>query len=285
MEVLLAIEVTLLLAGGHSRTVWLDPVRSTLQELLAALARKATGGVGGAHNITFDEGNKSLLFSGTDLVAIITSPALQLVSPDSDAVQHRLPDKPCCHIVPGFLDEAELKSLLKMVEYRVGDFAPSCVEQTGSDIRHSSVLYNLGQFRELFEKKILCLFPVILSSLGLQPMSISEFECQITAHGNAGAFGLHCDLTSDEFLVGGQRTVSFAYYFHVEPRQFSGGQLRISNFEPGKETDETLAVLEPRNNTIVFFPSTLYHEVMPVVCSTLSFLDGRFSVNGWIRCT
>jgi Rps23 Pro-64 3,4-dihydroxylase Tpa1-like proline 4-hydroxylase len=39
--------------------------------------------------------------------------------------------------------------------------------------------------------------------------------------------------------------------------------------------------VEPADNTAVFFPSSLLHEVRPVHRETDTFEDSRFSVNVW----
>lgn len=40
---------------------------------------------------------------------------------------------------------------------------------------------------------------------------------------------------------------------------------------------------EVRHNRIVFFPSVLMHEVLPVAFASGNFADCRFAVNGWVH--
>jgi SM-20-related protein len=46
---------------------------------------------------------------------------------------------------------------------------------------------------------------------------------------------------------------------------------------------ETHQAIEPRRNSIIFFPSFQMHEVLPISCPTKAFADSRFTINGWIR--
>ena len=80
------------------------------------------------------------------------------------------------------------------------------------------------------------------------------------------------------------RLLSAVYYFHREPKGFSGGQLRLhrfgSNGEPGDYVD-----IEPERNSLVVFPSWTTHEVRTVHCPTGQFADYRFAVNCWLCAT
>ena len=46
---------------------------------------------------------------------------------------------------------------------------------------------------------------------------------------------------------------------------------------------DSARLIEPRNNSIIFFLSRYMHEVLPVSCPSQSFADSRFTVNGWVR--
>jgi hypothetical protein len=47
--------------------------------------------------------------------------------------------------------------------------------------------------------------------------------------------------------------------------------------------DDAYVDVEPRHNSIIFFPSEYMHEVMPVICPSREFVDSRFTINGWVR--
>ena len=55
------------------------------------------------------------------------------------------------------------------------------------------------------------------------------------------------------------KLVSFAYYFHRQPRPFSGGELLLYDADA-----VTFARIEPQHNSIVFFPAGCVHEIATV---------------------
>ena len=72
--------------------------------------------------------------------------------------------------------------------------------------------------------------------------------------------------------------VSAVYYFHRQPRGFSGGQLAIYPIDAGDA-----ATIEPMHDRLVVFPSFAPHEVLPVTVPGNAFADARFSINCWLR--
>jgi Rps23 Pro-64 3,4-dihydroxylase Tpa1-like proline 4-hydroxylase len=94
-------------------------------------------------------------------------------------------------------------------------------------------------------------------------------------------FGAHVD-DGNEAVAG--RRLTCVYYFHRQPKRFSGGELRLydSVERNGRvERAETYLSVEPADNSAVFFPSHRFHEVRAVRSETRSFHDSRFSVNVW----
>ena len=107
-------------------------------------------------------------------------------------------------------------------------------------------------------------------------------ELNVTAHPAGGFFVAHRDVEAD---MTRSRKLTFVYYFHREPRRFSGGDLLLydTDFEAGTASDTAFTRIEPLRNSLVVFPSGCFHEVTPVECATNDFGDGRFTVNGWFR--
>lgn len=82
------------------------------------------------------------------------------------------------------------------------------------------------------------------------------------------------------------RELTYVYYFYREPKPFSGGELLLydSKIENNYYVQaDSFKTVEPRNNSIVFFPSRYLHEVKLVSCPSKAFADSRFTINGWIR--
>ena len=62
----------------------------------------------------------------------------------------------------------------------------------------------------------------------------------------------------------------------------AGGVLRIYSFTDNNDTGSFVDI-ELTNDSLVFFPSWLTHEVLPVTCPSGRFEDSRFAINCWVR--
>jgi Rps23 Pro-64 3,4-dihydroxylase Tpa1-like proline 4-hydroxylase len=148
-------------------------------------------------------------------------------------------------------------------------------------IRRAKTLDDLGPHRKRFEEKLREVLSHVLTRLKITPFPLGQVELQVTASSDGDYFRMHRDGGNDS-----TRELSFVYYFHREPRRFSGGELRLFDAKliDGKyvPTDQS-QTLSPRQDVIVFFPSHDEHEVLPVRVPTKAFADGRFTVNGWIH--
>ena len=121
----------------------------------------------------------------------------------------------------------------------------------------------------------------VFEHFGVHDMREYHVELDVTAHRGGGFFSPHRDNGSARFK---SRLVSFAYYFHREPKGFAGGELLL--YDTCVATDDYRATafsrIPPLNNSLVFFPSGYYHEVLPVRASD-AFENARFTVNGWLH--
>jgi SM-20-related protein len=193
-------------------------------------------------------------------------------------------------IFENFLLKKELAALLKYTLSREADFLSSLVEYQGPDeeavshkYRRSRVLYDLGSYRNLIIAPISNRLPEVLEKLSHPSFPVSSIEAEITASNDGDFFRRHSDNTEEPIR---EREISYVYYFHREPKGFTGGQLRIydSRFENGRYVAaDSFKTIFPRQNRIVFFPSSLVHELSPVHCRSRSFADSRFTLNGWVR--
>ncbi len=121
-------------------------------------------------------------------------------------------------------------------------------------------------------ERIRSFLPQLQKQFDLGTAIANNIESDISAYTNGHFLDVHNDIFCNE-----SRTLSYIYYFHALPRKFNGGQLVIYK---NKDSGDCYLV-EPDNNTCVFFKSELYHKILPVACG--DFGDGRFSVNGWIH--
>ncbi|HXM69365.1 MAG TPA: 2OG-Fe(II) oxygenase, partial [Candidatus Acidoferrum sp.] len=146
------------------------------------------------------------------------------------------------------------------------------------------VLMDLGKYESLIFDRIRGALPRVLDQLGMDEFPIRHVEAQITASNDEDFFGAHSD-DSQEAIA--SRRVTFVYFFHREPRQFAGGELRLHDT---KTTDDgsthqtgNYQSIVPQQNQIVFFPCSVLHEITPVECPARGFADSRFTLNGWLH--
>ena len=195
-----------------------------------------------------------------------------------------------CVVLDEFLAPQELATLTRFTLEHESDFqtselySPSAEKGTiNHDFRRSRVLMELGEQQEMILARIKSALPQVLDRLGMQEFSIADVEAQITASNDGDFFHLHDDNGSEGVAA---RHLTFVYFFHREPRQFEGGELRIhdSHLEDGRyRSNGTYQTIAPRQNQIVFFPCELQHEITAVKCPSQLFADSRFTLNGWLR--
>jgi Rps23 Pro-64 3,4-dihydroxylase Tpa1-like proline 4-hydroxylase len=146
--------------------------------------------------------------------------------------------------------------------------------------RRSRTLFDLEDIWPILERWLEALLPHIRRELGLGWFELEQLEHQLTVHGDGDFFSRHADGAADD-----HRAITFVYYFNCEPKQFSGGQLRLyeASDDVASEDIEEFVEIEPTNNSIVLFPSWLHHEVAPVHSEVPGLEGSRFTLNGWFH--
>ena len=296
------ISVKLLLAGGHQYNISLQPDDPLLAELMATIAThsQTEESSSSIFQIPLNSGNSSLCFSGKHLIGIVTEPALyfQLDSPDkepeskpttsynalefgSNETIETIPS----HVVQieHFLTPSEHQALLAYVLEQQAAFMPTTTSTGDETYRQSSILHSFPKFSDLITKRIGAILPDVFRRLEIPSFSIAQIEAQLTAHNDGNYYKIHNDNGSPDTA---RRELTYVYYFYREPQPFLGGELRIYNSRIDNGfyiAADSYQLIQPRNNSIVFFLSRYLHEVLPVECSSRSFADSRFTVNGWIQ--
>lgn len=191
--------------------------------------------------------------------------------------------------IDNWLSVEEHRHLLNYVAQQQPHFVSADMTIEGSLHRKAWVLFSFPEFSSIVEARIRAIFPDILAQLSLPSLEISKIEAQLTAHNDGSYYKLHTDNgiydRSPESKIK-NRLLTYVYYFHNEPKAFSGGELRLydSTFiNHLYDKADSFQSIEPRNNRIVFFLSRQFHEVMPIRCPSHAFADSRFTINGWIR--
>ena len=214
-----------------------------------------------------------------------------VVAEVSSAVAERPPVLTARSVVlDEFLAPQELEELMRFTIQHEADFNASEVVSPSADggivnyeHRRSRVLMELSHHQDLILTRIKAVLPQVLDELGMEEFSIADVEVQVTASNDGDFFHFHSDNGSDRVA---SRHLTFVYFFHREPHQFEGGELRIhdAHLEDGAYVSEgTYQTIVPQQNQIVFFPCELLHEITPVNCASQLFADSRFTLNGWLR--
>jgi SM-20-related protein len=189
--------------------------------------------------------------------------------------------------IENLLEPEEHARLLSYVLAHEADFAASRVTSAGKtahvnpEFRRSGTVFDLSAIWDLFKSRLTRLLPHVRRELGTGWFPLGQIERQLSVHQDEDFFGVHADDRNDAVA---DRRITCLYYFHGQPKRFSGGELRIydSEVRGGRlERTNTYVDVEPRNNSAVFFPSGFYHEVRPVHRETPLFADSRFSISVW----
>jgi len=195
-----------------------------------------------------------------------------------------------CVVLDEFLAPQELEELTRFTLEHQADFQTSEVYSAKVDrgvindeYRRSRVLMDVPQQQEMILARVKSVLPQVLEKLGMEEFAIADAEVQITASNDGDFFLCHNDNGSEGVS---SRHLTFVYFFHREPRQFEGGELRIhdSHLQDGLYvSDGKYQTIVPQQNQIVFFPCELMHEITSVNCQSQNFADSRFTLNGWLR--
>ena len=134
------------------------------------------------------------------------------------------------------------------------------------------------EFRPWFLPKLRSVVPEVLARLRMEDGGRYRTELKMRVYPAGGYYWAHRDDAMN-------RELSFVYFFHPEPRRFSGGDLLL--YDADAETAacpfKAFSRIVPLRNSIVFFPSRAWHQVAPVTCDTEDFGSGRFVVNGHLE--
>jgi SM-20-related protein len=203
--------------------------------------------------------------------------------PDSAAIFDTIPS----HLVrEGFLGVDMVSALLDHAAENESRFADSTVGNTANErvnpaIRVSSILWDFGPLKKEIKSRFKAALPDALENLGMPAFELYRTELELVAHANGAFYNRHIDtaIDRDDTSV---RVLTAVYYFHAEPKRFTGGNLRLLPLRYSAEEANHLDI-EPANDRLLLFPSWVPHRVMPVVSDSTDFRDSRFAINCWYR--
>ena len=185
-------------------------------------------------------------------------------------------------VLEGFLSTAEAAGLLAHAAAREAAFTPTRVgaknhRSVAPGIRVSTSTRDLGEFQPLLRRRLRGIAAEITAALRLSAFETSQVELELVAHGDGAFYRRHVDtvIATDRAHI---RVLSGVYYFHRQPKGFSGGALRL--YAIGD--NDRFVDIEPSHNSLLLFPSWAPHEVRPVSCPSGQFMDSRFAINCWL---
>jgi SM-20-related protein len=185
-----------------------------------------------------------------------------------------------------FLLEDEMLKLWRCVLSQQNRFdatqvTPRATPQVDPMVRRSRVLMDLGPHREFLAQRLRSYLPAVTRHLMLPPFRLARMDLQVTATNDGEFFRAHLDDGTARYQT---RRISFVLYFNRRPKSFSGGELVLYGLATDGFRDDPI-IVAPRHNRIVFFPSSVLHEVSTVSCPSGRFRDSRFTLNGWFHCS
>lgn len=185
-----------------------------------------------------------------------------------------------------FLTPQEHRNMLEWVRKYENAFELSKSSSENENHRRSLVMLLTPEAEDLIAKRITPIVHLAMKKLSCSGLNLGKIEAQVTAHNDGNYYKLHNDNGMPPL---DKRELSYVYYFNREPKAFSGGELLLydEKIEKNIEGDrflkaDSFQLIEPTNNSIIFFYSRYWHQVLPVNCPNGHFADSRFTINGWI---
>ena len=197
-----------------------------------------------------------------------------------------------------FLPEPEHGELLRWALANADAFRPATItgkpgaaERVDQGQRIALTAAIPARSEGVLQTRLLAALEEITDSVGYAGSPPRSLELELAAHGNGAHYKPHLDIPLGEKRTplgaapGEDRVLSAVYYFHRQPKGFSGGALRLHRFGADWDREDadpgTFVDIEPVDNSLVAFPSWAMHEVRPVSCPSGRFEDYRFALNCW----
>jgi Rps23 Pro-64 3,4-dihydroxylase Tpa1-like proline 4-hydroxylase len=190
-------------------------------------------------------------------------------------------------VIDDFLSPSLLASLLEHALEQPASYVPTGVmrhgeSQIATDARISSEREGgLGPHKVAFAEAVVARLDQFIAELKVPPFALTRTELQLIAHGDDAFYKAHIDTHTQSSRTdqASDRVLSCVFYFHREPKGFTGGEIAIHPFAKGEEP----VLVDPRQNRLVVFPSFVWHEVRRISCPSGTFADSRFAINCWLH--
>lgn len=190
--------------------------------------------------------------------------------------------------IENFLQPEERARLWETVSDPAASFFAGSVkgdrgESDNAYLRKAEVMRRADPVRQWFMPRALALIErdALLARLGLSRFALGRFELQVTRHADGAHLWCHRDIGPAH----PDRHISYVYYFHRQPKGFSGGDLLLFDQDASGARGDLLAFTRiiPTDNMLILFPSDRWHSVSRVIVESGDPLDARWTVNGWFN--
>lgn len=153
--------------------------------------------------------------------------------------------------------------------------------RVSTDRRNARSLYGDAPWKPGMSARIAALMPGILADLGMASFAMDGFETEMVVYPDGGFINRHHDTATGVSRHKRDRVVTVVYYFHREPRGFTGGELRLVPKLAPPDGAPTHIDLTPGQNMLIAFPSWALHEVLRIGIPSRDYADSRFAINFW----
>jgi SM-20-related protein len=194
-------------------------------------------------------------------------------------------EQPAPHrVIRDFLGVDLIERLLAHAEANQNAFAPTELGdgRVDPEIRVSRLLRDFGTLRDALETRFRTIMDPTVADLRLSSFDLGRLEMELVAHGDGAFYQRHIDTRTGLTDRATDRALTGVLYFHAEPKNYSGGELRLHSILPLEQGGSFLDVT-PEQDMLLLFPSWAPHEVRPVSCPSGTFMDQRFAINCWFR--
>jgi len=286
------IEIRIRTTGGHEHELRLPEDSTELRDLFTAFANRSptAAATGPLVQLPLEGGTTACTIAVDHIVSIITSPPVlvQLESAPAPQPVAEFPEvrRPGCVVIDDFLGVDEHQDMLAFAFRERNRFEPGTVDGRVHPGRRNWVILNFGDLAHatLIMNRLLVWFPLLANALNTPVFPIGRAEAQLTAGNDGDFYGAHMDTDGKDGLD--ERVMACVYYFFREPKEFSGGNLRLyDTVEYGgqRRRAESFQEIEPVSNRLVVFTSTTFHELRPIHCPSKDFENSRFAVTSWLH--
>lgn len=189
-------------------------------------------------------------------------------------------------LLDSFLSRSHHQSLLDLVQNNIDHFIPAPTSNVNgtnklTDFRSAIELPNdkIKSIREWFLELVFKSVKSQLHQLDIKKFKPSYKEMNLTASVDGNYFKIH----TDNYLIKkrGGRILSFVYYFHQTPCQFTSGDLLLFDTDTENNShDMNYTRITPINNRLICFPSDRYHCITKVHMKNHNLLQSRLTLHG-----